>query len=58
MADFETTYLTLVVLAVVIVALAWLLAGFALALTNDGGDITDKPIRDPHVVLPRQLGAA
>lgn len=45
MTDFETTYLTLVVLAVALVGLAWLLAGFLLALANDAGDITDRPIR-------------
>jgi ammonia channel protein AmtB len=50
MNDFATTYLTLVVLAAALVTLAWLLAGFLLAFTNDGGDITDKPIRG----LPRQ----
>jgi hypothetical protein len=42
--DFATTYLTLVVLAAVLVTLAWLLAGFLLAMANDG-DVTDKPIR-------------
>jgi hypothetical protein len=45
MTDFQTTYLTLVVLAAALVTLAWLLAGFLLAFTNDGGDISSKPIR-------------
>lgn len=46
MTAFEATYLTLVVLATATVYLAWLAAGFALALTSDGNQITDKPIRD------------
>lgn len=44
MTDFQATYLTLVVLAAVLVTLAWLLAGFLLAMANDG-DISDRPIR-------------
>jgi hypothetical protein len=51
MTDFQATYLTLVVLAAVLVTLAWLLAGFLLAFTSDGGDITDKPIRDVRIQL-------
>lgn len=42
---FASTYLTLVVLAAALVTLAYLAAGFSLALTADGGEITDKPIR-------------
>ncbi len=43
------TFLTLVTVGTAFVALAWLVAGFDLALTADGGDITDRPIRDVAV---------
>jgi hypothetical protein len=39
-------FLTLVTVGVAAVALAWLAAGFDLALTADGNQITDRPIRD------------
>lgn len=60
MTDLHCTFAAFLTVAVAVVTLAWLLAGFVLELANDGNEITEKPIRDPHVVrpAPRQLGAA
>jgi hypothetical protein len=58
--DLHCTFAAFLTVAVTVVTLAWLLAGFVLELANDGNEITDQPIRDPYVVrpTPRQLGAA